>query len=76
LAFTLPFCSKNKPLAEIFSIGDGVGVAVVAVGDEVRLNVESAGAVVGVALDVRNVITVENDTNLARRSTANLTLFP
>src|SRR5438552_3549314 len=33
----------------------------------------SAGAVVGVALEVRNVITAENDTNLVRRITANLT---
>src|SRR6476646_3964714 len=33
----------------------------------------SAGAVVGVALEVRNVITAENDTNLVRRMTANLT---
>src|SRR6266403_1753405 len=34
----------------------------------------SAGAVVGVALEVRNVITAENDTNLVRRITANLTM--
>src|SRR5204863_2244673 len=33
----------------------------------------SAGAVVGVALKVRNVITAENDTNLVCRITANLT---
>ena len=33
----------------------------------------SAGAVVGVALEVRNVITAENDTNLVRRITAKLT---
>src|SRR5947199_9954440 len=32
----------------------------------------SAGAVVGVALEVRNAITAENDTNLVRRITANL----
>src|SRR6476619_3860428 len=34
----------------------------------------SAGAVVGVALEVRNVITAENDTNLVRQITANLTM--
>ena len=34
----------------------------------------SAGAVVGVALEVRNVITAENDTNFVRRITANLTM--
>ncbi len=32
----------------------------------------SAGATVGVALEVRNVITAENDTNLVRRIPANL----
>ena len=44
-------------------------------GDGVGLNVELAGAVVGVALDVRNVITAENDTNLEGWSTANRTCF-
>jgi|SRR4029077_9134880 len=33
----------------------------------------SAGAVVGVALEVRNVITAENETNQIRRSFANFT---
>ena len=41
--------------------GDGEGVGV-------------AGAVVGIALEVRNAITAENDTNLVRRITANLTM--
>ena len=50
-------------VAEDVVVGVGVGVALGA-----------GGAAVGIALEVRNVITAENDTNLVRRITANRTM--
>ena len=56
-------------VAEGVAVGVGVGVGVA-----LGFAVGAAGAVVGIALEVRNVITAENDTNLVRRITANLTM--
>jgi len=55
-------------VAEGVAVGVGVGVGVA-----LGVAVGAAGAVVGIALEVRNVITAENDTNLVRRITAKLT---